>query len=318
MAVITEIDYSLPISVLLKTETAAAHEEAEHSQGAGWLTRGELEKDEYIRFIMMLYHVYETLEQGLDRHASHPVLAPTYNPTLFARTPSLSADIATLLEVPESSWQSHPLHHQLISNPPAPFEAYVARLRKLGESQPEGLLAHAYVRYLGDLSGGQFIKRRIAKAYGLEDGDGLSFYDFKQLGGSASGTIGDMKKIKEWYRDGMDKGVGADQALKALVVDEAQAAFQLNTGLFTALRPPKVATTIAPTPAALGIPVTPTSDSPPGTPVPEAQAAPAESSYSMSSFAALLLAICLSQVFIVFGGVTSEKVFRALSSVFSA
>ena len=59
MAVIAEIDYSLPISTLLKQETAAAHEEAEHSQGAGWLTRGELEKDEYIRFLMMLYHVYE-------------------------------------------------------------------------------------------------------------------------------------------------------------------------------------------------------------------------------------------------------------------
>ena len=161
---------------------------------------------------------HRTLEQGLDRHASHPVLAPTYNPTLFARTQALSADIAYLLQVPEASWQAHPTHTQLISSPPAPFSAYTARLRKLGDSQPEALLAHAYVRYLGDLSGGQFIKRRIAKAYGLTDGDGLSFYDFKQLGGSASGTIGDMKKIKEWYRDGMNAGAGDDVATKGMFI----------------------------------------------------------------------------------------------------
>lgn len=159
---------------------------------------------------------HRTLEQGLDRHAANPVLAPTYNPTLFARTQSLSADIAHLLDTPESSWQSHPITSDLVSNPPQPFSAYTSRLRHLADHEPSALLAHAYVRYLGDLSGGQFIKRRVARAYGLEDGEGLSFYDFKQLGGNASGTIGDMKKIKEWYREGMNAGAGDDAALKGV------------------------------------------------------------------------------------------------------
>lgn len=52
-------DYSLPLATGLKTATAEAHETAETSQGAGWLTRGELDKEEYIRFLMMLFHVYE-------------------------------------------------------------------------------------------------------------------------------------------------------------------------------------------------------------------------------------------------------------------
>lgn len=142
------------------------------------------------------------------------MLAPTYNPTLLARTQSLSADIAYLLDTPEASWKSHRIHTRLIANPPKPFAAYTARLRTLADTEPAALLAHAYVRYLGDLSGGQFIKRRIAKAYGLEDRAGLSFYDFKQLGGTGLSTIGDMKKIKEWYRDGMNSGVGENVALK--------------------------------------------------------------------------------------------------------
>lgn len=230
MAATYKPDYSQPIAALLKSGTAAAHEEAEHSEGAGWLTRGELDKDEYIRFLMMLYHVYEyvpppsrgvsssfshsTLEQALDKHATHAVLAPTYNPTLFARTQRLGADIAFLLQTPESSWQAHPLHTELVTRPPASFTAYTGRLQKLADADPAPLLAHAYVRYLGDLSGGQFIKRRIAKAYGLDDAAGLAFYDFKQLHSNASSTIGDMKKIKEWYRDGMNAGVGDDLALK--------------------------------------------------------------------------------------------------------
>lgn len=54
-----DVDWSQPISTLLKAGTATAHEKAEHSEGAGWLTRGELDREEYVRFLMMLYHVYE-------------------------------------------------------------------------------------------------------------------------------------------------------------------------------------------------------------------------------------------------------------------
>ena len=70
MAVIDEapqfdLDLSLPIATLLRSGTAAAHQTAETSAGAGWLTRGELDKEEYIRFLIMLWHVYECVATGL-------------------------------------------------------------------------------------------------------------------------------------------------------------------------------------------------------------------------------------------------------------
>ena len=156
------------------------------------------------------------LERALEKHSTHPVLAPTYNPALFNRTASLSADISHFLQLPESSWLSHPIHVALTTSPPEAFAAYTSRIQHLANDDPAGLLAHAYVRYLGDLSGGQFIKRRITKAYGLEDdGRGVTFYEFGKLGGEAGvGTIGDMKKVKEWYRVGMNEGVGKDEAIK--------------------------------------------------------------------------------------------------------
>lgn len=85
------------------------------------------------------------------------------------------------------------------------------RLKSLASSpDPSPLLAHAYVRYLGDLSGGQSIRRIISKAYGLEEAGqegrelGVSFYVFKELRGAREAGIGEMKRIKEWFREGMN------------------------------------------------------------------------------------------------------------------
>ena len=53
------MDFSQPIADLLRAGTRQAHERAEQSKGAQYLTSGALDKKEYIRFVMMLWHVYE-------------------------------------------------------------------------------------------------------------------------------------------------------------------------------------------------------------------------------------------------------------------
>lgn len=164
-------------------------------------------------------HHTSALERALEQHADHPILHPTYNPTLLFRTTNLSLDISLLLETSESSWRSHPMHRALMESPPLPLTRYITRLESIAESpDPSALLAHAYVRYLGDLSGGQIIRAKVAKAYGLDNGFGTSFYEFKPLGGTGIATIGDMKKIKEWYREGMNAAVGNDQVLKCELI----------------------------------------------------------------------------------------------------
>jgi len=86
-------------------------------------------------------------------------------------------------------------------------------------------MAHAYVRYLGDLSGGQFIAKRIRKSYELEGWNGTKFYWFDLQGkGIAAGSSDAeettaeertrVKEVKQWFRRGMDQGVGDDEALK--------------------------------------------------------------------------------------------------------
>lgn len=108
-----------------------------------------------------------------------------------------------------------------MASPPKPFTDYTKRLQELSSlPDPSRLLAHAYVRYLGDMSGGQSIRRGIAKAYGLDldGGDGTLFYEFKKPGSSSeSASTGDLKEVKEWYREGINTGVGDDVALKGLI-----------------------------------------------------------------------------------------------------
>ena len=53
------IDFSKPLATLLKDSTREAHEQVEHSEGAKLLLSGELTKEEYTRYLMMLWHVYE-------------------------------------------------------------------------------------------------------------------------------------------------------------------------------------------------------------------------------------------------------------------
>ncbi|KAH8087125.1 hypothetical protein BXZ70DRAFT_540606 [Cristinia sonorae] len=296
------MDYSQDISTLLRISTVQAHDTASKSQGAGWLTRGELDRDEYVRYLMMLYHIYDAFERALEQHATHPVLLPSYNPGLLSRASSLAADISQILQVPESQWQTHPLHVQLMSPPPAELTAYITRINEVASTEPARLLSHSYARYLGDLSGGQFIKRVLAKSYELQDGLGLSFYEFRQLGsGSTLATIGDMKKIKDWFRDGMNAGVADDVALKQAVIEEANIAYHHNIALLALLRPPS-----RPAPAPVGDSGTP----PEPSPVAEKQQLdlqPSVSTYRTSTVVALIAAVCLAHFFIVVGGFTGEK-----------
>jgi len=169
------------------------------------------------------------------------VLAPAYNPNVLARAASLASDISFLLQVPESAWEEHPMHTALLSPVPQALADYVGHVQRLADAaDPSPLLAHAYVRYLGDLSGGQVIRRRISKAYGLEaeEGSGVRFYEFNELGGSKPANGDQLKKIKDWFRAGMNAGTGDDKALKAAILEEAHLAFELTNGILDLLKPP--------------------------------------------------------------------------------
>ena len=107
-------------------------------------------------------------------------------------------------------------------------------------------------------------------------------------------------------------------------MDEAQVAFQLNTGLFTVLKPPKAPLSLGTTNVALGIPLTPVEGSRSPSPLRVSEVPKSSSGFSFSSVLAFLIALAVSQLIIVFGGFSGEKgsakleaITSRLSSVFS-
>jgi len=54
-----DLDFARPVSELLRKGTQRAHVAAEHSDGAVALTNGQLELQEYVRWLAVIWRVYE-------------------------------------------------------------------------------------------------------------------------------------------------------------------------------------------------------------------------------------------------------------------
>ncbi|GAB3623588.1 heme oxygenase (biliverdin-producing) [Mariniluteicoccus endophyticus] len=199
---------TLPLSEALRTATDQAHQEAEHSPFMSDLLEGRAGRDAFVRLTGQLLHVYRALEAGVRAHAGSPALAPLVDDRL-ERTARLEADLRALGTDPAKA-EALPA-----------TAAYVSRLRAADAPR---LVAHHYVRYLGDLSGGQVIATYMQRHYGLTEG--LTFYDFT--------GVGRPKPYKDAYREALD-GLPLSVEERRAVLDEAVDAFRANRSVFTEL-----------------------------------------------------------------------------------
>lgn len=99
-------------------------------------------------------------------------------------------------------------------------------------SQPHPVLAHAYVRYMGDLSGGQHMLKRLSKQFAIQHTmpqlnddvqHGFAFYIFDE-----------PAKLKKSLRDSINN-IKADQISTQEMIEEAKSAFDLHHALFESL-----------------------------------------------------------------------------------
>jgi heme oxygenase len=199
----------------LKAETRSAHTTAERSRFMGALLKGRLDKAAYCVLLRNLHPIYATLEPALRRHAQHPALSPVVLDRLWRSRPL--ADDLDALHGP--SWRE-------AIGLQAATEDFVAHLHRLSDDHPPLLLAHAYVRYLGDLSGGQLLRRIVRNSMALPDDAGTAFYGF----GDAEQT----RQLTQDFRDGLDR-VEVDAATEDRLVAEALLAFDLHQRLFEEL-----------------------------------------------------------------------------------
>ncbi|WP_431838344.1 heme oxygenase (biliverdin-producing) [Cellulomonas sp. Y8] len=202
-----------PLSLLLREGTRPEHEAAEGSSFVEDLLGGRLTTAAYVDLALQLHAVYVALEEVGELVRRTPAGAGVVFDEL-SRVPAIEADLAHLAG---PGWRERAV--------PLPATAAYAAAIRAGGSDVGPYVAHAYTRYLGDLSGGQVIGRMVQRHYAVAD-EGVGFYAFP--------AIPKPKPFKDLYRARVD-ALDLTEAERAAVVDEARAAFRHNRALFAAL-----------------------------------------------------------------------------------
>ena len=201
----------MKLAELLRADTSAVHQQAEDSQFVRELLAGRIGLAAYLGMLRGMHVIYQSLEQQLGLSAADPALAAIADSRL-ARTGAIAEDLA---ELAGPNWQT-------LAVEPAAAQ-YVRRLEEIGKSEPTLLVAHAYVRYLGDLSGGQLIQRSVAPTLGRHAASAIRFYQF--------GDVSQVRELKSRFRDGLNR-ITADPKP---ILKEALYAFAMHQLLFKQL-----------------------------------------------------------------------------------
>jgi heme oxygenase len=195
----------------LREGTKHSHTAAENTAFMKCFLKGIVEREPFRKLLANLYFVYSTLEAELERHRNHPVVGSIVFSELN-RTANLERDLAFYYG---DNWLE-----QITPLPSG--KVYVDRLLEVSNTDPALLVAHAYTRYMGDLSGGQALKNIVRSAMNLPPDQGTGLHDFEYLP-----TIEAKRAFKEKYRDTLNS-LPIDEATIQRIVNEANYAFHLN------------------------------------------------------------------------------------------
>jgi heme oxygenase (biliverdin-producing, ferredoxin) len=205
---------SVNLATMLKEGTKKSHTMAENVGFIKCFLKGTVEKSSYRKLVTNLYFVYSAMEEEMEKLKNHLVLSKVYYPELN-RKESLEKDLTFYYG---ANWRNEIAISEA-------GQAYVNRIREVAAKQPELLVGHLYTRYLGDLSGGQILKKIAQTAMNL-DGNGTAFYEFAD--------IPDEKTFKDKYRQAMND-LPIDQETAERIVTEANDAFGMNMKMFNEL-----------------------------------------------------------------------------------
>ena len=169
----------------LKELTKDVHRDAERQAFVKVLMSGEIDPKLYATFMFNQHHQYDILEVNCMAHGLLNGLMD------IRRAPSIWADYEELWEDKDNTPELLPVTKE--------YGEYIMSIKE----DKERLFAHIYTRHMGDLSGGQMIRRKIP-------GSG-KLYDFE-----------DGAKLKELIRERLDDSMA----------DEARVCFEFATKTF--------------------------------------------------------------------------------------
>jgi len=199
------------LSTSLREGTQQSHTTTENTTFMKCFIKGIVEREPLRKLFAELYFVYRTMETGLRDNANDPIVGAMYFPELN-RAENIARDLEFYYG---ANWREE-------IAPSTVGQGYCDRLQNLSKTDPVLLIAHAYTRYMGDLSGGQSLKNIIRSGLDLPIDRGTDFYEFAEIP-----TPEVRRTFKERYRHALDL-LPIDDETIARIVAEANVAFHLN------------------------------------------------------------------------------------------
>ena len=212
------------------------------------LMAGQAGRMGYAALLQALHPIYIALEAALRKPQAREALAPMWQagwPGLpqdlrlldhLARAGAIEQDLKDLLDVQHPSVSAPAADpgadSVALSAPAVPLsawqtaQAYAAHVHALAD-EPHLLGAHVYLRYLGDLYGGQLMARALEPSWHLPAGrQATRFLDF--------GTPGQVRAAMAALRAALDALSLSDSQQQA-VVQEACSGFARHEAIFEGL-----------------------------------------------------------------------------------
>ena len=200
----------------LRKATSGLHKIAETTGVVNEMLNQQLRLKDYVLYMRNLYEVYEAMEGVASTLEGS--LRQFFGPEL-CRAESIRRDLHNMAG---TSWRDLSVLDSTTT--------YSKRLLQLTKDNSLPLLGHAYVRYLGDLNGGQILPRLISRQLELPT-NALSFYIFED--------IEDIINYKKQYRELLNC-YSVTRIERDSIVQEAIRAFELNIALSTAVKEERV------------------------------------------------------------------------------
>lgn len=196
--------------------TKDLHKQVEQHAFVKDLLQDKLESISYHQYLADLKLIYEALEEEIQANLKVCPELQNINFSKLNRHSGLAEDLNS------SSFKDFEIQ---ISEAAV---NYATHLHRLGQNNPILLVAHAYVRYLGDLSGGMILKKHVEKKWP----DALHLYDFSNL--LIETKIANVHTFKELYKERLKNLVISDIVQKQLI-QEARLAFTFAENMFNAI-----------------------------------------------------------------------------------
>lgn len=204
----------MPLSRRIREDTREVHEAVEHAPFLQDLLAGRLGREDYARLVVQHQAIYAALESAVAANAD-PVIG-VFLDTEPCRLLALRADLDYLASV------GVPVDATVL---PATVR-YCEHLSTDCSTRSAALLAHHYVRYLGDLSGGMVVARVLRRHLELPGTQGTTFYCFADLDSP--------RAFKMRYRARLDQ-LPWDEADHAALIAEIHLAYRFNADILYAL-----------------------------------------------------------------------------------